>query len=736
MGESDRTDDERRAVALTNSNPDSAPHHGSGHDIGRITLARQAPIRLGPLCIEPALRRVAHDNGREEIVQPRVMQVLVALIRADGRILSRDDLQMSCWHGVVVGEDAINRVIGRLRRLTDGIGGGELKLETITKVGYRLVPTNPHAEIGPSARPLNVQRVAPATTTVEPLQDEPTPFERTHGVPPAPADPALPVMDQRARWAWVAAGLGVLAVAAGAGWFFLVRPAATPAEPALRVAVLPFDAVGLGQSARVFADTLLDKIIGALSAEQVVTISRADSAALRGPDAGARIAKLGVGLILDGVVESDGTSLKVQIHLEDPREHVTLWSKAFDGPLQDQQGLQTRIAARATDTTRWAVSPRLNKVRKDPSIVAAYLEANDEFTYEGGGRAVEIARDVVARAPGFAAGHDLLAATLIGATSPAGDSPDSGQTEAVADAVREANTALRLDPSDGVAHANLALAMPLSAWREREQTILKGLAVDPNNPDLAASYAWFVLFNVGRDREAVEWQRRGIRSQPFLAASRESLAVELMCAGRGDEAAATIADASRLWPDYWEIPATAFIIALGNHQYDRALALLDDPAVHKVMGSPPMGSPSAIDVWRATVRALASADPARMRAAARAVAAAADAGTIGHNKAYQLLAPLGDVDGAFREANQTFTPNNLSRAAGLLFGNTGGVGPLFGPGTAAMRRDARFMPLAAQLGLVDYWRSTGHWPDFCAEPGLPYDCKTEAAKLPAPKQTS
>jgi len=44
--------------------------------------------------------------------------------------------------------------------------------------------------------------------------------------------------------------------------------------------------------------------------------------------------------------------------------------------------------------------------------------------------------------------------------------------------------------------------------------------------------------------------------------------------------------------------------------------------------------------------------------------------------------------------------------------------------------------LAQRLGLVDYWRSTGHWPDFCAEPGLPYDCKAVAAKLAASASAS
>jgi len=107
----------------------------------RIRLADEGRLRLGALTIEPALRRVAHDGGGAEIVEPRVMQVLVALTRAEGRILSRDELLRSCWHGVVVGEDAVTRVMGRLRRLVDGIGQGAFKLETVTKVGYRLVST-------------------------------------------------------------------------------------------------------------------------------------------------------------------------------------------------------------------------------------------------------------------------------------------------------------------------------------------------------------------------------------------------------------------------------------------------------------------------------------------------------------------------------------------------------------------------------------------------------------------
>lgn len=105
----------------------------------RIDLAHEAPFLLAGLTVQPATREIIGADGAREVVEPRVMQVLVALARADGAILSRDDLTHSCWEGRVVGEDAINRVISRLRRLAEGIGGGAFRIETVTKVGYRLV---------------------------------------------------------------------------------------------------------------------------------------------------------------------------------------------------------------------------------------------------------------------------------------------------------------------------------------------------------------------------------------------------------------------------------------------------------------------------------------------------------------------------------------------------------------------------------------------------------------------
>lgn len=54
---------------------------------------------------------------------------------------------------------------------------------------------------------------------------------------------------------------------------------------------------------------------------------------------------------------------------------------------------------------------------------------------------------------------------------------------------------------------------------------------------------------------------------------------------------------------------------------------------------------------------------------------------------------------------------------------------LFASEVAPLRRDPRLFAAMAELGLVDLWLARGRWPDFCSEPGLRYDCRSEAARM-------
>lgn len=142
------------ALALPNPHRLAGGRAMSDASLPSVILAREPGFALGDLAVRPATREVEAADFRD-VLEPRVMQVLVALAQAQGRVVTRDDLTMRCWEGRVVGEDAINRVIARLRRLSQRDGGKSFALETITKVGYRLAAA-------PSQGDLPARRSAPS----------------------------------------------------------------------------------------------------------------------------------------------------------------------------------------------------------------------------------------------------------------------------------------------------------------------------------------------------------------------------------------------------------------------------------------------------------------------------------------------------------------------------------------------------------------------------------------------
>ncbi|MGH6965781.1 MAG: winged helix-turn-helix domain-containing protein, partial [Phenylobacterium sp.] len=105
----------------------------------QIDLAGTAPFGLGNLEITPATRQVRTPDGVDHTAEPRVLQVLVALAEADGGVVSRDALTRRCWDGRVVGEDSIHRAIAKARQLGELASPPAFHIESIPRVGYRLL---------------------------------------------------------------------------------------------------------------------------------------------------------------------------------------------------------------------------------------------------------------------------------------------------------------------------------------------------------------------------------------------------------------------------------------------------------------------------------------------------------------------------------------------------------------------------------------------------------------------
>jgi TolB-like protein len=639
-----------------------------------IDLAHEAPFRIGALEVRPSTREMIAGE-RREVVEPRVMQVLVALARRRGEVVSRDDLIAAAWGGRVVGEDAINRAVAGVRRLAETYGG--FRVETVARVGYRL------GEAGPS---------------------QPSFWRKPRAGP----------------WAWAVAALVFLAAAGSGSW--LIHERFVAANAPARVAVLPFDAIGANPQARAFADGLLDDLVGALSANQVDAVSRSESLALRGPQAHERLMRLGAAYVLDGAVESDGTTLRVRVHLGDVRERLTLWSKDFSAPVGDAEALRAQVATRTIDVTHWLTLPGIRRARADAPTLAAYTDASDSMQNGGVDPAVAIVkyRQVVARAPSFSYGHSGLAFALLNSLP---SLPAQARAKVLAQSLEEARTTLLLDPRNGEGYLLLEGLTPLWSWRVREDLLAKGLAVDPEPPILPMNQG-SLLAQVGRTGEAVAVTKRAVAAEPYLGWAQRQLAYFLATAGRTEEAQSALAE-RWLGREVGEPRRpTEFLLAVQTAPGSRAIAMLDDPAMRALLGSA-----GAVDVERSSLRALASGGASDRNAAAGHMRAAVEAGAFPAPLAVSQLSALGDVDGAFAAANRAFTPETMGAPKSLTWGESIGTEVLFSPPAAAMRKDVRFMRLTARLGLVDYWRASGHWPDFCSEPGLPYDCKAEAARV-------
>jgi Tol biopolymer transport system component/DNA-binding winged helix-turn-helix (wHTH) protein len=91
-------------------------------------------FRVGDWIVHPSLNALERD-GETVHLEPKVMQVLLTLASEPSEVFTRESVQRHVWPDVVVGEDVLVRAISKIRRAF----GNESVIETVPKVGYRLV---------------------------------------------------------------------------------------------------------------------------------------------------------------------------------------------------------------------------------------------------------------------------------------------------------------------------------------------------------------------------------------------------------------------------------------------------------------------------------------------------------------------------------------------------------------------------------------------------------------------
>ncbi|OHU88135.1 MULTISPECIES: winged helix-turn-helix domain-containing protein [Pseudoalteromonas] len=95
-------------------------------------------IEFGEFQFNLALSQLT-KNQQEVVLDPRQLALLVFLIENPQRVVNRDELQEHIWQGVIVTDNAINKLVANLRKALGDDAKEPKYIQTVTKSGYRFV---------------------------------------------------------------------------------------------------------------------------------------------------------------------------------------------------------------------------------------------------------------------------------------------------------------------------------------------------------------------------------------------------------------------------------------------------------------------------------------------------------------------------------------------------------------------------------------------------------------------
>jgi hypothetical protein len=348
-----------------------------------------------------------------------------------------------------------------------------------------------------------------------------------------------------------------------------------------------------------------------------------------------------------------------------------LWSQRFEQSDPALSTLRERIAANIVGMLTCSFG-KLDDERSAPrtadmALLIAICQDVDDRNLAA---AQAHARQLTLSRPDFAIGWAWLA-VVEGWMIDGGDS--SVREQAVANALR----AKQVAPNKACTWlAQAAVAKGGFSGPNALPFIEQGLRMHPDHPTLLSHYS-MVLFVVGYVKDSVAPALNALRSDPSSLFSRDIAVNRLAAAGRMQEALKLQHENEQLWPGHPRPLAT------------RAQLFLDT-------ASSKTADREAITANESKV----ATDP-----------------FVAYSLAYYNES-VGDRRSALDWLARAPVKGAYLRWPVLLL-----------PKAAGLRTEPAFFSKMADLGLVGWWVQRRQWPDFCAEPGLKYDCATEAAKL-------
>ena len=357
------------------------------------------------------------------------------------------------------------------------------------------------------------------------------------------------------------------------------EPLPLPDKPS--IAVLPFENMSGDPEQEFFSDGVAEDIITELSRyNELFVIARNSTFTFKGRaiDVKQVARELGVRYVLEGSVRRAGNRVRVTAQLIDAGTGDHIWAERYDRDLEDIFAVQDEISSVIVNTLLGKLTRREydRALRKRPEVLGAY-------------------------------DHVLRAWGLVQKSNPA----DSEL------AIREANSAIELDPGFAWAHATLGWAyLQAGAWdwvEEPMEFLKRGYEAALKAIELDDDEAWGhavlgmtdLWFNHNHER-SIATLERAISLNPNDATFRMMLSNVLCLGGRSDESLTEIERSMRLNPH--SHPMTLHVIGralLTLRRYEEAL-----PHLERLVGAMPLNT-NARAMLAACYAALNRIDDAR-----------------------------------------------------------------------------------------------------------------------------
>lgn len=293
-----------------------------------MDLSNVTSLRIGEWCVNPASGELSRSEETTRL-DVRTMRLLLSLAEHAGEVVSIEDLLNKVWPEVNVSSDSVYQAVASLRRQLGDDSRQPTYIETVPRLGYRMV------------------------AKVSPWQ-------------PAPAGPAVNerLSPARSRWRWlvaIAAGLALAVIL-----FFLFHSKGSnpststviAAQSQNSIAVLPFLDLTEGMKEEEFADGMTEELIDKLTKIPGLRVpSPTSSFYFKGKQIPvADIAKnLGVVYVLDGSVRKSGNRLRVAARLIQADAGYVIWSETYDRPFDDAVMVQDDIASEVTKKLAYSI---------------------------------------------------------------------------------------------------------------------------------------------------------------------------------------------------------------------------------------------------------------------------------------------------------------------------------------------------------------------------------------------